>query len=155
MNTPVKLGLCVEKMKTWKRIKLSTIKLEKLHLRSSFKVWEESLFFSLKSQILLLKVFNLNQIWKRKSNSTLQINAMHYFKPENKIILRETENSNINSSGSQLLGKEEKRNISITPTIFWVIHTLFFLKPLLSTWQPMFQSKCLTFNSHYRTPAKI
>lgn len=38
MNTPEKIGLGIEKMKTWKWVKLSTIDLEKLHLRSDFRV---------------------------------------------------------------------------------------------------------------------
>lgn len=40
---------------------------------------------------------------------------MYYFNSENKIILREIENSKINPSGSQLLRKEEIRNIRMTP----------------------------------------
>lgn len=41
---------------------------------------------------------------------------MHYFKSENKIILREIENSKTDSSGSELIGKEGIGNIKITST---------------------------------------
>lgn len=61
MNTPEKLGLCVEKTKTWRWIKLSTINLEKLPLKvvSGF---ENSFYFFPKISTITVKMFNLNQI---------------------------------------------------------------------------------------------